>query len=142
LAQRLPRLSSPVAAAPWVLYGPLVHFGSTVGLLFKRLLFKRLDNDVLIGCGVAAAISAGFSAPLAGVIFAHEAILRHFSLRAIAPIFIASISASAFSDFFFGQTENIFNLSQTVPPLSQIIPYIHRFRDLFFHLLPSHSWYR
>lgn len=104
------------------LYGPLVHFGSTVGLFFKRLLFKRLDNDVLIGCGVAAAISAGFGAPLAGVIFAHEAILRHFSLRAIAPIFIASISASAFSDFFFGQTENIFNLSQIVPPLSQIIP--------------------
>lgn len=104
------------------LYGPLVHFGSTVGLFFKRLFFKRLDNDVLIGCGVAAAISAGFSAPLAGVIFAHEAILRHFSLRAIAPIFIASISASAFSDFFFGQTENIFNLSQVVPPLSEIIP--------------------
>lgn len=104
------------------LYGPLVHFGSTAGLLFKRLFKYRISNDVLIGCGVAAAISAGFNAPLAGVIFAHESILRHFSIRAIAPIFIASISASAFSDFFFSTSENVFNLSQAVPNLSEIIP--------------------
>jgi CIC family chloride channel protein len=103
-------------------YGPLVHFGSTAGLLFKKIVTNRLNNDVLIGCGVAAAISAGFNAPLAGVIFAHEAILRHFSLRAIAPIFIASISANAFSQSLFGATDNIFNLSQTVPALGEIIP--------------------
>jgi CIC family chloride channel protein len=104
------------------LYGPLVHFGSTIGLLFKKIFTQHIGNDVMIGCGVAAAISAGFNAPLAGVIFAHEAILRHFSLRAIAPIFIASISASTFSDYFFGTTDNIFNLSQPVPALSEIVP--------------------
>ena len=32
----------------------------------------------------AAAISAGFGAPLAGIIFAHETVLRHFSMKAVA----------------------------------------------------------
>lgn len=103
-------------------YGPLVHFGSTAGLVFKKVFNNRLGNDVLIGCGVAAAISAGFNAPLAGVIFAHESILRHFSFRAVAPIFIASISASAFSEFAFNNTENIFTLTQAVPALREIVP--------------------
>jgi CIC family chloride channel protein len=103
-------------------YGPLVHFGSTIGLSLKAFFRLRMNPDIFIGCGVAAAISAGFNAPLAGVIFAHEAILRHFSLRAIAPIFVASISASAFSEFFFGASPNMLSLSQIVPPLNNILP--------------------
>ena len=39
--------------------------------------------------GVAAAIAAGFQAPIAGIVFAHEAVLRHFSFRALTPIAIA-----------------------------------------------------
>lgn len=100
-------------------YGPLVHLGSTIGLWIQK--FTRLENDVLIGCGVAAAISAGFGAPIAGVLFAHEAILRHFSLRAVAPIFVASFSASAFSDFFWGAGENIFNVTSVNVSLSSLI---------------------
>ena len=103
-------------------YGPLVHFGSTIGLFIKNYFSLKMSTDIFIGCGVAAAISAGFNAPLAGVIFAHEAILRHFSLRAIAPIFIASISASAFDEFFFGATQSMFDLSQAAPPLNDILP--------------------
>jgi CIC family chloride channel protein len=103
-------------------YGPLVHFGSTIGLFLKTYFRLRMNPDIFIGCGVAAAISAGFNAPLAGVIFAHEAILRHFSLRAIAPIFVASISASAFSEFYYGPSPNMLNLSQIVPPLDNIFP--------------------
>ena len=105
-------------------YGPLVHFGSTIGLFIKNYFKLRMSPDIFIGCGVAAAISAGFNAPLAGVIFAHEAILRHFSLRAIAPIFIASISASAFGEYFFGATQNMFDLSQAAPPLNDILPIV------------------
>ena len=103
-------------------YGPLVQFGSTIGLSIKKYFSLKMTPDIFIGCGVAAAISAGFNAPLAGVIFAHEAILRHFSLRAIAPIFIASISASAFDEYFFGTTQNLFDLSQNIPPLNDILP--------------------
>ena len=67
-------------------YGPLVHLGGTIGSLIKRYTQNILTRDVFIGCGVAAAISAGFNSPIGGMIFAHEAILRHFSFRAIAPI--------------------------------------------------------
>ena len=112
-------------------YGPLVHFGSTIGLALKSYFRLRISPDIFIGCGVAAAISAGFNAPLAGVLFAHEAILRHFSLRAIAPIFVASISASAFSEFFYGPSPNIINLSQVVPPLDNIFPMLIALGPIF-----------
>ena len=83
-------------------YGPLVHFGATMGSALRQISGRFLTTDVFIGCGVAGAIAAGFNAPIAGVVFAHEAILRHFSLRAIAPIAVASISSSWFSERFFG----------------------------------------
>lgn len=83
-------------------YGPLVHFGATMGSAFRALTGGMLTTDVFIGCGVAGAIAAGFNAPIAGVVFAHEAILRHFSMRAIAPIAVASISSSWFSQQIFG----------------------------------------
>ena len=62
-------------------YGPLVHLGGTIGSLIKRYTQNTLTRDVFIGCGVAAAISAGFNSPIGGIIFAHEAILRHFLLK-------------------------------------------------------------
>jgi CIC family chloride channel protein len=76
-------------------YGPIVHFGATMGIWVKRFISSRLSHEIYLGCGVAAAISAGFNAPIAGVIFAHEAILRHFSVRAIAPITVASVSGKS-----------------------------------------------
>lgn len=85
-------------------YGPLVHFGATMGSFMRQHTGGRLSTDVFIGCGVAGAIAAGFNAPIAGIIFAHEAILRHFSLRAIAPIAIASITAAGVSKWLFGDS--------------------------------------
>ena len=81
-------------------YGPLVHFGATLGSMLRQITGNRFSTDVFIGCGVAAAISAGFNAPIVGVIFAHEAILRHFSFKAITPIVVASMTASSLSNFF------------------------------------------
>ena len=85
-------------------YGPLVHFGATMGSFMRQHTGGMLSTDVFIGCGVAGAIAAGFNAPIAGIIFAHEAILRHFSLRAIAPIAIASITAAGVSKWMFGDS--------------------------------------
>jgi len=83
-------------------YGPLVHLGGTLGIATAKW-YQRFDlgRDVIIGCGVAAAIAAGFNAPIAAIIFAHEAVLRHFSARAIALISIASVSASAVNRILF-----------------------------------------
>ena len=85
------------------IYGPLVHFGGTLGAFLRRLTFvPNIPHDIIIGAGVAAAISAGFSSPIAGIIFAHEVVLRHFSIRALTAISLASVSAS-----FLAQSLNI-----------------------------------
>ena len=57
------------------IYGPLVHFGATVSAFLRRLTFMpKIQHDIIIGSGVAAAISAAFGAPIAGIIFAHETV--------------------------------------------------------------------
>ena len=72
-------------------YGPLAHLGGTIGSLAARLnRHTERSATVWVGCGVAAAISTAFNAPLAGLVFAHEVILRHYSLRAFAPITVAA----------------------------------------------------
>ncbi len=82
-------------------YGPLVHLGGTIGNLINRRFPELLTKDTFIGCGVAAAISAGFNSPIGGIIFAHEAILRHFSFKAIAPIAVSSVVSSTMTNYFF-----------------------------------------
>jgi len=83
-------------------YGPLVHLGGSIGIATAKWYQRfNLSRDVVIGCGVAAAIAAGFNAPIAAIIFAHEAVLRHFSARAVALISISSVSASALSRLLF-----------------------------------------
>jgi CIC family chloride channel protein len=103
-------------------YGPIVHFGATMGIWFKRFVSSRLSHEIYLGCGVAAAISAGFNAPIAGVIFAHEAILRHFSIRAIAPITVASVSASTLSNYWFphSATFEIASVVRTTEAISKV----------------------
>ncbi|MDA7560653.1 chloride channel protein [Alphaproteobacteria bacterium] len=95
---------SIAGGAPVGQYGPLVHLGALVGSSFHKFLtVTKTSSDLWIGCGVAAAIAAGFQAPIAGVVFAHEAVLRHLSFRAITPILVASITSYAL-------TKNWFNL--------------------------------
>ena len=75
-------------------YGPAVQLGATVAsILGQSIGLTRTGLRVLLGSGVAAAISASFNAPIAGVIFAHEVIIGNFSLRALAPITVASVVA-------------------------------------------------
>ena len=102
-------------------YGPLVHFGATMGSFLRQMTGGVLTTDVFIGCGVAGAIAAGFNAPIAGLVFAHEAILRHFSMRAIAPIAIASISAVWFSDRLF-DVAPLFTMDSSGFDMTQMLP--------------------
>lgn len=80
-------------------YGPIVNMGATLSANLHKIV--RTDLTILIGCGVAAAISSAFNAPIAGVIFAHEVILRHYSLRAFAPITISASVGFYISKFIF-----------------------------------------
>ena len=101
IASTLAAFVSAAGGASVGQYGPLVHFGATLGAFVKATLKLRIATDIILGGGVAAAISAGFNAPLAGIIFAHEAILRHFSMKALAPIALASGTAFAVHNYFW-----------------------------------------
>ena len=102
-------------------YGPLVHFGATMGSFLRQKTQGVLSTDIFIGCGVAGAIAAGFNAPIAGIVFAHEAILRHFSMKAIVPIAIASVSSVWFSDILFG-SNHLFDLAEVNIDLGKMLP--------------------
>ena len=120
--------------APVGQYGPLVHFGAAIGSYLSELFgSRRITADVFIGCGVAAAIAAGFHAPIAGVVFAHEAVLRHFSFRAITPIAIASITSAWFSSAMFGG-QPIFQIDVVLPDLLPLVPTLLA-SGLFFGLI-------
>ena len=104
-------------------YGPLVHFGATLSQILLKLTKINIDKNVFLACGVAAAISAGFNAPIAGVLFAHEALLRRFSVGAIAPIAISSIVAYAANQYLF-TIELAFDVPDMPIPLGPLIPFL------------------
>lgn len=61
-----------------------------------------ITNRDLLGCAVAAAVSASFNAPIAGTLFALEVVLRHFVMHAFAPIVIASVTGTVLNRLTFG----------------------------------------
>ena len=83
-------------------YGPLVYLGALQASVLDRLKL-RIPNvrSIAIACGVAAAISTAFNAPIAGLVFAHEVILRHYSLQAFAPTTVASASGFVVANVLF-----------------------------------------
>ncbi len=83
--------------------GPVVHLGAVLATAVARLFsLPAAANRTLLAAGVAAAVSASFNAPIAGVLFAHEVILGHYALSALVPIIIASVLATVVSRLYFG----------------------------------------
>ena len=83
-------------------YGPMVYLGTLIGGLAVRLdLPVRNLRAIAIGCGVAAAISTAFNAPIAGLVFAHEVILRHYAMQAFAPVTVASACGYVLANVVF-----------------------------------------
>jgi len=85
--------------------GPIVQIGSAIGSSIGQLLKVSADRiRTLVGCGAAAGIAATFNAPIAGSMFALEIILGDFGLATFSPIVISSVTATAVSRHFLGNS--------------------------------------
>ncbi len=83
--------------------GPVVHLAAVISTwVAERIRANGITARELMGCAVAAAVSASFNAPIAGAIFALEVVLRHYAVRAFAPIAIAAIAGTVISRLEFG----------------------------------------
>lgn len=84
--------------------GPAVHLGASLaGLIARKLHLSRSLSRTLLGCGVAAAVSASFNAPIAGALFATEVVVGQYALKTFAPIVVASVAGTALSHIHFGE---------------------------------------
>lgn len=91
--------------------GPIVTIGATLGSTIARLL--RVDPQTaatLVGCGAASGIAAVFNAPITGIFFVLEVLLRDFSLRTFTPIVIAAVFAAATVQTIIGTPEPLFGV--------------------------------
>ncbi|WP_290079281.1 ClC family H(+)/Cl(-) exchange transporter [Lactobacillus taiwanensis] len=84
--------------------GPCIQMGAMVGQAFGENLFHADPDDLkrLQGCGIAAGLSAAFSAPLAGVFFLVEEITFNFTPKEVLTALAAAMSSDLMTLFFFG----------------------------------------
>ncbi|KQI69478.1 voltage-gated chloride channel [Loktanella sp. 3ANDIMAR09] len=83
--------------------GPVVHIAAMISTwICVRIRADGVTGRDLLGCAVAAAVSASFNAPIAGALFALEVVLRHFAVHAFAPIVIASVAGTVVNRLAFG----------------------------------------
>ncbi|MEW2913173.1 chloride channel protein [Leisingera sp. JC11] len=83
--------------------GPVVHLAGVISTwVSNRINADGITGRDLLGCAVAAGVSASFNAPIAGALFAMEVVLRHFSVNAFAPIVVASVAGTVINRLEYG----------------------------------------
>ena len=101
--------------------GAAVHLGAAISSQLGHWL--TLPNNAvrsLVGCGTAAAISASFNTPIAGVIFAMEVVLKEYTLNSVTPIILASVAGAIVTQFFYGAEPAFIIPNFTISSLEEI----------------------
>ncbi len=83
--------------------GPIVQIGAALASSlgqWVRMPENRLR--ILVACGAAGGIAATFNAPLTGVFFGVELILREFSIEATVTVMLSALVADLISREFLG----------------------------------------
>ncbi|MCD6216517.1 chloride channel protein [bacterium] len=106
--------------------GPIVQIGSAMGSTFSNAFHMSTERRRwLVACGAAGGIAATFNAPIAGVLFAMEVILRQATLKTVTSIVLASVAASVVGHYFFGDVPAFI-----VPEYTLV-----NWRELFFYTI-------
>ncbi len=95
--------------------GPIVQIGAVAGSFVGQNM--RVDRQLLmtlVGCGSAAGISSIFNAPIAGVFFVLEILLRDFSIKTFAPIVVSSVFSAVTTQALLGQNLAIFTVDDSL----------------------------
>jgi CIC family chloride channel protein len=83
--------------------GPIVQIGSALGSVLGQVVrVSEAHLRLLVACGAAGGIAATFNAPIAGVFFALELILRDFETRSFGLVVLSSVTADAIGRAAFG----------------------------------------
>jgi CIC family chloride channel protein len=83
--------------------GPIVQIGSALASTLGQLV--RMSEGrlrIIVACGAAGGIAATFNAPLTGLFFGFEIVLREFSLDALVATSVAAVTGDVISRAFFG----------------------------------------
>lgn len=83
--------------------GPIVQIGSALASSFGQ--WVRMPENrmrILVACGAGGGIAATFNAPITGVFFGVEIILREFSIDAMFSVMLSSMIADAVAIPFLG----------------------------------------
>ena len=84
--------------------GPIAYIGASIGSSLAR--YTGFDHDrirSLVAAGAGAGIGASFNAPIAGMMFAMEVILRSFAIRHLNAVVIASVAAAVTAHLLVGE---------------------------------------
>jgi CIC family chloride channel protein len=83
--------------------GPIVQVGSALAsTLGQRVRMSEGRLRVIVACGAAGGIAATFNAPITGMFFGFEIVLREFSLDALFATILSAVTADLVSRAFFG----------------------------------------
>ncbi len=83
--------------------GPIVQIGSSLGSSLGQLFhLSREKIRILVACGAGGGIAATFNAPMAGIFFALEIILRSYAPRHISAVVLSSVLATVVSRYYLG----------------------------------------
>jgi CIC family chloride channel protein len=92
--------------------GPIVTIGAVVGSNIAKMLGTGSQHTgTLLGCGAAAGLASVFNAPIAGIFFVMEILLRDFSLKTFTPIVIAAVVSAATTQGILGD-EALFQVGE------------------------------
>lgn len=92
------------------LEGPILCIGGAWGsLISQKLILNQRQKKMLIGYGVAGAISGIFNAPLTGIFFTLEIVMGEWTYLTILPTIISATAATEISRLIMGNKITFFH---------------------------------